>query len=74
MSEEYRPRRISLAKLAKETKRELERVAKRFKRIMLDVEHNDDDPDYYKYSAFFANTAGTVAETAESAALDWEEV
>ncbi|MHA2023806.1 MAG: hypothetical protein ACTSWQ_09115 [Candidatus Thorarchaeota archaeon] len=74
MNEDYIPRRISLAKLAKETKRELEKTAKKFDRLMKDWYHNDDDPDYYKYSAFFANTAGTIAETASDIAEDYPEV
>lgn len=55
---DYIPTRQPIAKIARRFKRLLEKFAKEAYQCARDFEYNDDDPDYYKYSAFFANASG----------------
>ena len=71
--EDYIPKRVPIARTARAFKILLERLAKRAYQYMRDFEHNDDDPDYHKYSAFFAN-AGGVGDYARDVVRDWPEI
>ena len=55
---DYNPRRLPVKNIARAIKHELERFQKRMYRLARDYEHNDDDSEYYKYSAFVANASG----------------
>ena len=54
------PRRVPLARVAHSLKRLAERFAKEGLRYIREAEYNDDDPETYKYSVFFANMQGAV--------------